>query len=513
MKTFILLPYSLLFISLQISAQNEDDILNDGHSAGAARKARHESLWSLTSANTNKWKIPVHNNNGWTTSRINKTVPDINVPASSRASSTKARVSSSSGRSKAFQQQMRNLHLGNLNMARARAEAEARAAEERRQKSEENKRDFQQGVIQHQMMTHDMYASLAQRDYWNATVGAIQLDESIHALDIANVPVAAQKEVPQINGNDLAEMLKPKKEQLHVTITVLDNSIMVKDFQLGVDSKRLDVTKNTILDEGQIEAWKKAMEETVMINSVPSIKTHDSNNSGGRNYEVLFSKDDIDIDSLSLFLLPQYGLVALAADSMVVLKEPDLPTLTWIDGGFYSHVVICGEALIGKSGNSIFNVREQDSQRLLELDTEDISLFACDNYNFFVVCYYDDLSSIMKVNLQDKTANELVRIPARVWSVASNGSTTLLLVENDIYVLTSAEVPRKIYTDDNEVYDIVLSPIGLLIATNKAILLVRDMTHIEVFCSKGACRLWCDGNDVFAQTTDGELIYFEQITD
>lgn len=372
-------------------------------------------------------------------------------------------------------------------------------AERKRRIAAENAADRQMGYARHMAMMSGFYSQKYARDQYLMNEGARRLDESVHAMDFATVP---EQKVEVMKGNEMADLLKGGIELRYEKMEVLFKD---KQFETG---DKLNVTDNLEMDEDILESWDKAnMEDNVI-----DLKDKKSKKKA-KQPKVLVSKEELCLDSFDLFILPQYGLVMQIGDSMRVLKDYELRAVSWVDGKRHSYIVPCGDKLIGRNDRAIYDIKKAHSAKILEFDTSDFSLFAGNDSTIYCVFWYENISSIFKINAVNRTYNEIARLPEFVWKVESNGTEAFVMIDNTILVLDNNETPHMFYKSDDYINDVTLSPWGILIATDKEIIRIKSAKECETFYTIAAKHIWCDGNEVYIQSKAGDLLYMEDGTD
>lgn len=59
----------------------------------------------------------------------------------------------------------------------------------------------------------------------------------------------------------------------------------------------------------------------------------------------------------------------------------------------------------------------------------------------------------------------------------------------------------------------ILSPWGMLVATDKNILMLNSNGEQTLFYNNGAKQIWVDGNEFYFLSLEGDLLYFENGSD
>lgn len=465
-----------------------------------AAQSRMQSEWMngdwLTTQNRN-WNSSVP---------VRQTVGGLQVsiePETRRTAPTKS-PQSSNARSRTIDNSIAKSRENAQRYQEMLEERRARAEEEKRRKREEDDRSEMEARIMHYNMTEGFYQRAAARDHWHATEGARLLSE-IKAEDFVKKPQRQES-----NGPELAKMIRPKSEMTGTQrVPIVLDEGMLKDQPFDAGNNHVAISGNTDMSEEQVGTWSNAYQETDLVRfQPPKMKEKGKSSANKKEPTILVSNEELPLEALSIFVLPQYDLVAAWRDSLYVLKDENLGTLTWNDGGHYTHVVTCGNRLIGKKDNALFVIDDSVSEKLLEFDTNEFSLFAHDEESVLLLCWSKGLSTILQVNVAAQTYSELARVPFNIWSLASNGNIIYALVEHSIFAINSTGQLRKIYTSEDEVNDIAITSSGLLIATNQYILQLESILNVSLFYNKGAKRLWFDGENVYALNEESNLVFF-----
>lgn len=377
-------------------------------------------------------------------------------------------------------------------------QARARREAERQRKRAEDDLNEMRARMHHAIATAPYYAKAAARDHWNATEG-YKLVSKVKPSDFRRMP---QK--TETCGAELAAGIRPKGKK-QSTVEVVSLGILMKDKRLDNENGQINVKQNTYLDEQQMKSWSVAIDEEGLIDiSSFSPKTKDKK----LKPMLLISHEELELDSLCPFVLPQYGLVSLMGDSLIVMKDAELRSTAWIEGCESSYTVICGDRLIGKRGNGINIVKTTGTENILIFDTDQFSIFPKDERNIYAVCWYENISSIICIDVEKKEYSEMARLPLGVLTIAANENMMLALVENDVFLIDDEGKARKFFKTGEFVNDIVMYEDGLLVATDAHIILVKNAKEQSVLLDEGAKRLWCDGKEIYYQSMNNDLYLF-----
>lgn len=377
--------------------------------------------------------------------------------------------------------------------------ARIKREQERLSKRMEDDHSEMRARMLHSISTAPYYAEAAARDHWNATEGARILAE-IKPSDFVRMP-----QIQETSGAELAAGIKPKEKKMS-TVEVVSKSILFKDKKLDDANDQVNVTGNHYLDEQQMANWTIAIDDAGLID-ISSLEVN------RKKYilkqRLLVSHEELEIDSLCPFVLPQYGLVSLLGDSLIVLKDAELRSIAWLEGCESSYAVISGDRLIGKRGNRLNIIKNVGSEKLLEFDTDQFSIFPKDGESIYAVCWYENISSIIKIDVDKREYNEISRLPLGVLTIAANENLTLALVENDVFMIDDEGNPQKFFKTSEYINDIIMTEDGLLVATDSHIILAKNTKEQRILLNEGAKRLWCDDKDIYFQSMKNDLYLIE----
>lgn len=256
----------------------------------------------------------------------------------------------------------------------------------------------------------------------------------------------------------------------------------------------------------QVSAWIDAFNNPV-INVPQNLKQKDT---GVKQIpKVILRHEALPLDSLNIFLLPQYGLVGEWEDKMILLADENLTTISWLNGKSYESVIQCGEQLIGKKDSTLFVIKQEKSEIKAKMNTVLFTLYPHNDNSFLVLSWGGILSTLLVLNTESDTYTEILRQPYDIWKIESNGEKIFLLVENSIFVIDEKGYPRKIYSCEQGINDISLTYYGLLIATDNNIMCMKTDKSIYAFYTEGAKRLWFDTSGLYALNIYNDLWFFE----
>ena len=124
------------------------------------------------------------------------------------------------------------------------------------------------------------------------------------------------------------------------------------------------------------------------------------------------------------------------------------------------------------------------------------------------------MSAIYKVDISNNRCDEICRIPFFVWKIEANNDDIYILLNDKILTVGKGNTkPYVLYNVKDGLNDMILSPWGMLVATDKNILRLNSRGEQTMFYNNGAKQIWVDGNEFYFLSLEGDLLYFENGSD
>ncbi len=509
LKTLIFFSLCLV-TTLSTQAQSEEDdkdaIANNAYGAAAAANAAQESLWSLSSSDM-KWTMPEFSStNGWQAVSVPQT--NINVTVNTHQKQYNSAPKKSTGQTifeknaASHSAQTDRAVAGMKRLQAWREEAARRAEEERRRKAEEDRRDFEAGYANHKMSTAAYYSNKYAQDSWLHTEGVRRL-ENVDPLERANIPTEkAKQNIKTKSGSQLADMLK-QQTGIEVVIVTVDDSKRKSNVIINSPEARIDLFDNMRTSSEDENQWL-----TTLTESNPDVRISDKK-CYAHNKELLSLGGSIPLDSLNINVLPWSGCIVYMDDSIMYLDSKRgqtlcQPTCSVID------ITLCGNRLFGKSKNQIVEIIGNNTIPLCTFSTEDFRIIPDSDTSILIHSNILWISTLLRFNIEKKSYSELARTEIPIRKVVSNGSIVIALIDDFIMRIDSE--PKLIYCSTSHINDICMSLEGLLVATNKNMMLLSNQEEACIFAADKATKVFCDYEDIYAITTDNNLIKFNTLT-
>lgn len=510
----ILLSISCNNLFAQLGNETSDEEEKDRIARGDnGMKAQQESTWSLSDRNFN-WKAPMQENGRWEAVSVPSRKVNITVPSST----TKNRSGNTQKQREAYKKAKRVqehndwVDRRNAEIEAANEAARRRAEERRRRIEEENRRDRERGYREYYARMSSYHQANANRDRWMATEGVRHLKEDYHAMDMAQIPEGkVTPKMEGMSGKELAEVLKPKKERLaegDVIVTFTNKKENRKNREsvaIQQNKKYIDLFDDGGYDQNEADEWKKAI-----TSEFPLVESSLEQQSAlGYSRTLLIEKEKLNLNKFNITTLPNMGCVALIGDSVLFLDNENLPSVKWSVESNVSQVITCGERTFGKKDFKIVEIKKEGLSVVCELENDNFCIYPETNRTFILCAKILDLSIVTRINVSDMKYDELLRIPSFIRKIVSNNTITLALLDDRIIDIRKS--PTLFYRSKERINDICMCNEGLLLATNKTVLLLKSPTEVLNFTENGAIQLWCDGTDIYMIDNKGNLLRYSKL--
>lgn len=409
------------------------------------------------------------------------------------------------------ERQRADIEKANARMEAYREELRRRAEEKRRKIEEQNRKDRERGHREYQQQMGGFHAALAERDAYMATEGMAKL-RNMHPMDMASIPEAKREDkLNMMSGSDMANLLKDKKEEkkdITITVVIRKRNLQrekTSDFAIEDASTAIDMYDGGGYNFEDEDSWDREMTSIYPTITLPQ-KMAQVND---YTKLVLFKKSQLDISQHDLATLPGMGCVILMGDSLLLLDDNELPILNWGLHRNVEEVTVCGSRTFAKIDNKIVEITPGSTTDVLTLETEDFHLYPESERSLVVKAVVGSLTIVARVNVENKKYDEILRVPQQMQKIEANSKVVLALSGSKIIDITGD--PDLFYSAPSPINDMVMCEEGLLVASDKNILLLKSPEDVSIFCKEGAKRLWYDGDDIYAQDLKDNLVRYSKI--
>ena len=478
----------------------KDRLNHSDTTAGAAHVAAQRSLWSLSSSkDASAWVKPVRRNGRWTTISVNNRA---SIRVNGRTSN-KRTSSGSRQRSSFFLQKQ-------AERAAARAEAARKKEEEKRRRMEENIRDFNMGYDRYKSNMGDYYQNKVAEDTWLHTEGARRLDDRVSAWDLTSPPDPTPPPAkPQgKSGAQLASMLREKKEE-HKEETQ-DVIFVWESFETNQRHQNAIIDKFdpwiSLYNNGRLDEWEESrLQQSLSASTLSSVSVK---NTSCEVSEVLMVPNFQLPLYASISILPASGPVLLDGNEFCFLEDTQYHFYKWTSNLNVEMIAVCGDRTFVKVGRRVLELIDDSSTLMCEFDTDDFCLQDETDTSFIIFSRARNLSVAVRININNLTFSELVRTTIPIRKVLSDGISVFALVGQG-KLMEFSEHPRVVYESTDKINDICMIDKGILLASEKQIVLMPSSEVVYVLHKAGARSLFFDGEELYAITINNKIIRYE----
>ncbi|MDE5750871.1 MAG: hypothetical protein K2H87_08930, partial [Duncaniella sp.] len=197
--------------------------------------------------------------------------------------------------------------------------------------------------------------------------------------------------------------------------------------------------------------------------------------------------------------LPGLGLgILCGSDSVMLIDNPELAAVHWAEPNHARSIVGCADAFYAAEGDSIYRIATESMPRKFvgRLDNEQFTLSHASDSTFYAVTADENFSCVYEINPTTGYCDPLISIEAPLLKIANLGENLLLWVDNVIMIAKDGDrtiVP--FYTAPN-ITDMVLSPIGVFVATDTSVIWFTGVGEGVDILSEGVTNLWWDDDDL-----------------
>lgn len=488
----ILLVIILLIISFDVYPQfniytdewvkERDEIIYDDHSAGAAAKSARSSLWSL-SGPQNDWVRPTYSaTSGYSTERVTmaKKVSGINI---TEQTSSNGKVVPR-GNTSAKKIGNRNRYDKCIeNRRRMQAEAEERKRKEELRKRQLKEQDNARAAAfsnQYMQKTENFYSEKAQWDY-RAEERVMEL-MNMHPVEAyMDLPEAKEVDVKFRNkksGKKIAAMFDKQREKMEISVKKNAGNIICLDEYTRKSNASIESDKSLRLFEREDVNYDDYNTWSEVLNSETCVVEC--------------------IDKNSSFAIDVKGTVSTENKALIKIFELEDTMET-------DKFLACGERVFYKEGDRIIEIGDSTCV-FMQLDTGNFNISPHTDSTFYITATKNGLTVIADVNINNKTYNELVKVPIDVVKIISNGNITLIVTPYEIVQFMDSESLELFWQIDDEINDACFCELGILVATDKAVYMFESEDRAYEYIQSGAKKVWADDGIIYAQISNKRIL-------
>lgn len=213
-------------------------------------------------------------------------------------------------------------------------------------------------------------------------------------------------------------------------------------------------------------------------------------------------------DSLTFMELPSLGLaVKLGGDSLLVVGAETMAPLHIPAYEGATNLIATDSTMYCSEGHFIYAITSDgmDRTEVGVLDNEQFSLFPATGTSFLVVSSDELHADCLLFDPVASVYSEVMSINAPIFKAVANDEHLLVWAGNHILTIGNGGQAASIFTDDS-IRDMVLTPSGLIVATDQGLLLFTSLVDAKVLYELPVQRLWYIDETLYLLTDNGYLL-------
>ena len=334
---------------------------------------------------------------------------------------------------------------------REQMEENRRREEERKRRiEEENRRDRERGLQEYYMRTAGYHQANAMRDEWMRTEGVRRLKEDYRAIDMADIPEqvaspSSQQKMDVMSGKDMANLLRGKKtSEGEITIEFVEDSRRKDKHDVAItnESHFVELYDDGGYNQSAADQWEQAINSDQAI--IGRASTKDISNKYKRT--VLITKDELDLSGVYITILPSHGCVGLVNEKIILLESKSLSPISLKNNDSVEQIATCGNKIYGKQTFSVLDITDEKTSELLNLETDDFTIYSESNKTFIICAKFFGISIITRINTESMKYDELLRLKTPIEGITANEKNLLVLSDNNIIQFKFREFLTRHFT-------------------------------------------------------------------
>lgn len=223
---------------------------------------------------------------------------------------------------------------------------------------------------------------------------------------------------------------------------------------------------------------------------------------------ILVDHNEMTIGGDEILQLPGIGLgLRCGTDSVMILDNPELAAIQWIEPNDARSLVACGPNFYAAEGDSIYRVATETAPRKFigRLDNEQFTLYYATDSTFYVCTADEDFSCVYEFNPADGTCMPYISMKAPILKLSTVGDNTVIWVDDQLLMTLPDGEIAPIFTSET-LTDMQVTPIGIMAATADGLVWLTSPGKGAYIVREPMSRVWWDDADVlYYLTAQGDL--------
>ncbi len=224
---------------------------------------------------------------------------------------------------------------------------------------------------------------------------------------------------------------------------------------------------------------------------------------------ILLSREEMTLTGDDILHLPGIGLgLKCGADSVMMLDNPELSSIRWIEPNDARSIVGCGGSIYAAEGDSIYRVATEAMPRQLigRLDNEQFSLYPATDSTFYACTADEDFSCVYEVSPVERTCMPFISVEAALMKLSTVGDNTVIWIDDQILLAMSGGQLTPVFSSPT-ISDMQLTPVGLMVATTEGLYWITAPGKGAVIVGEPVSRVWWDNAGVLYYLVTGGDLY------
>lgn len=246
--------------------------------------------------------------------------------------------------------------------------------------------------------------------------------------------------------------------------------------------------------------------------------------SGAIDKVLLIGKEEMSVDGDEILHLSGIGLcLKCGNDSVIMLDNPELSAIKWLEPNDARSIVGCGNAVYAAEGDSIYRLASESVPRRFigRLDNEQFMLYPATDSTFYACTADEDFSCVYEINPSERTCMPFISVKSALLKISTLGDKTMVWIDDQVLLASDDGNLVPVFSSET-ITDIQLTPIGLIAASADGLNWLTGPGKGAVLDPKPVSRVWWDDADILYYLTDeGDLYavigfmetYMELVTD
>ncbi len=192
----------------------------------------------------------------------------------------------------------------------------------------------------------------------------------------------------------------------------------------------------------------------------------------------------------------------------MLLDDPQLTSLKLSEPTNARSIVAVRSGIYAADGDSIFRMATDKAghKYVGRMDNEAFRLYHASDSTFYACTADEEFSCVYEIFPEDNACEPVISIEAPILKIESNGTNTMMWVDDTILRLHDEGLAENIYQAEN-ITAMTLTPIGIMVGTTEGVYWLTGRDKGAKIIKESVKGLWWDDSDALYYLTEpGDLI-------